>query len=62
MEGVAESRVNNHRVPTHFCGGPRGLNLSQVSPTAIVRVLVRGSNYGTNKSGTVTTSCNPKDS
>ena len=34
----------------------------QVSPRAIVRVLVRGSNYGTNSSRTVTTSCNPKDS
>ena len=28
----------------------------------IVRVLVRGSNYGTNSSRTVTTSCNPKNS
>ena len=34
----------------------------QVSFRAIVRVLVRGSNYGTNSSRTVTTSCNPKDS
>ena len=34
----------------------------QASPRAIVRVLVRGSNYGTNSSRTVTTSCNPKNS
>ncbi len=34
----------------------------QVSSRAIVRVLVRGSNYGTNSSRTVTTSYNPEDS